>query len=72
MLELDAQPHPELLDVALQRFEVDPEFSRDRERFFARERLLDASRSSSHSYLLQPVLRGYIRQSRTPVPFFED
>jgi hypothetical protein len=41
MFELDIQPRPELLEVALQRLEVDPELSRDGERLFAGERFLD-------------------------------
>jgi hypothetical protein len=42
MLELDTQPHPELIEVALQRLEVYPQFSRDRLRLFAGERFLDS------------------------------
>jgi len=43
VFELDIQPHPELLEVAPEHLEVDPEFSRDGERLFARERFLDSS-----------------------------
>src|ERR1035437_758652 len=42
MLELDIKAHPELLEVALQRLEVDCEFSRDGECLFAGERFLDS------------------------------
>src|ERR1035437_929649 len=42
MLELDIKPHPELLEIALQRLEVDSEFSGDGERLFAGERFLDS------------------------------
>jgi hypothetical protein len=63
VLELDVQPHPELLKVALQRREVDPELSRDGERLFARERFFDGGYSSYYSYLLQPMLRAYTCQS---------
>jgi hypothetical protein len=47
-----------LIEAGDQRREVDPEFSRDRERLFARERFLDGGYSGYHNYLLRPVLRA--------------
>jgi hypothetical protein len=43
MFELDAKPHAELLEIAPQRAEVDPQLVRDCARLIARERPLVAS-----------------------------
>jgi len=52
VLELDVQPHPELLEVAIQRPEVDPEFGRDGAGLIAARRSLTfCHRSISVKYL---------------------
>src|SRR5450759_1006531 len=53
VFELHIQPHPELLEVVLQRFEVHSKFHRDDQRLSARECFLGGHCGSSHRYLLR-------------------
>src|SRR5450759_3291150 len=53
MLELDTEPHPELLEVTPQRPEVDPELRRDGARLIFREIPLGGLVNASHCHLLR-------------------
>ena len=52
MLELDAEPHAELLEIAPERTEVDLELSGDGARLLSREVPLRGQLCSSHCHLL--------------------
>ena len=64
MLELHAEPHPELLEVAPQRLEVDPELDRKGTRLIGRERPLGGQTSADEG-LVRPGVDGWVTYAAT-------